>query len=175
VNSLLVTIAKFSETMLWVVGTLFVADLAALMIVVVRSGKVDQEEGRVVDEQGPLSLEDRNAMGGEVTFGGTGETKKKVFVSRSSFISDESLVDGSATKSQRFIVLGIKLAFLLFWLLIVFGMLSVLPSNPFAVLFMITVMSIILFLAANLVRKGRANALRKLKEESALGKDSQKA
>jgi hypothetical protein len=45
VNSLLVTIAKFRETMLWVVGALFVVDLAALIIVAVRSGTVDQEEG----------------------------------------------------------------------------------------------------------------------------------
>ena len=48
-NSLLVTIAKFSETMLWVVGPLFLADLVALMIVVFRSGTIDQEEGSVVD------------------------------------------------------------------------------------------------------------------------------
>jgi hypothetical protein len=163
VNSLLVTIAKFSETMLWVVGALFVVDLAALIIVAVRSGTVDQEEGCVVDEQGPLSGDDRNAMGGDVTFAGTGQTKKRVFLSRSLFISDESLVDGTATKSQRFIVHGIKLAFLLFWLLVVFGMLSVLPSNPLAVLFVIIIMSIIFFQAAALVRKGRADALRKLK------------
>jgi hypothetical protein len=166
-NSLLGTVAKFSETMLWVVGPLFLADLAALIIIVLRSGTVDQDEGCVVDEQGPLSQADRNAMGGDVTFAGTGQTKKRVFVSRSSFISDESLVDGSATKSQRFIVHGIKLAFLLFWLVVVFGMLSVLPSNPIAVLFVITIMSIILFQTATLVRKGRADALRKLKEETA--------
>jgi hypothetical protein len=44
-DSLLVTIAKFSETMLWVVGPLFLAVLAALIIVAVRSGTVNQEEG----------------------------------------------------------------------------------------------------------------------------------
>jgi hypothetical protein len=162
VNSLLVTIAKFSETMLWVVGAFFVVDLAALIIVAVRSGTVDQEEGCVVNEQGPLSGDDRNAMGGDVTFAGTGQTKKRVFLSRSLLINDESLVDGTATKSQRLIVHGIKLAFLLFWLLVVFGMLSVLPSNPLAVLFVIIIMSIIFFQAAALVRKGRADALRKL-------------
>jgi hypothetical protein len=174
-DSLLVTIAKFSETMLWVVGPLFLAVLAALIIVAVRSGTVNQnEEGRVLDEQGPLSDEDRNAMGVDVTFGGTGQTKKSVFASRSSFITDESLVDGTATKSQRLIVRGIKLAFLFLWLLIVFGILSVLPSNPVVVLFMVTIMSIMLFQAATLVRKGRADALRKLKGEVAPGKDSQK-
>jgi hypothetical protein len=174
-NSLLDTIAKFSETMLWVVGPLFLADLAALIIIVLRSGTVNQEEGRVVDEQGPLFQDDRNAMGGEVTFAGTGQTKKRVFVSRSSFISDESLVDGTATKSQRLMVHGIKLAFLLFWLLVVFGMLSVLPSNPIAVLFVITIMSIIFFQAATLIRKGRADALGKLKRKVARGEARDKA
>jgi hypothetical protein len=174
-NSLLDTIAKFGETMLWVVGPLFLADLAALIIVVLRSCKVGQEEGRVVDEQAPLFGDDRNGMGGDVTFAGTGQTKKRVFLSRSSFISDESLVDGSATKGQRLIVHGIKLAFLLFWLLVVFGMLSVLPSNPIAVLFVITIMSIILSQAATLVRKGRADAVGKLKREVASRKAREKA
>jgi hypothetical protein len=175
VNSLLVTIAKFSETMLWVVGALFVADLAALIIVAVRSGTVDQEEGCVVNEQGPLSGNDRNAIGGDVAVAGTGQTKKRVFLSRSSFISDEALVDGTATKSQRLIVHGIKLAFLLFWLLFVFGVLSVLPSNPVAGLFIIIIMSIIFFKAAAMMRKGRTDALRKLKREVAPRKAGQKA
>jgi hypothetical protein len=79
VTSLLMSVAKFSETMLWVVGTLFVADFAALMIAVVRSGKVDQEEGRVVSEQMPLSGNVRNEQGGEVAVAGTGRAKKKNF------------------------------------------------------------------------------------------------
>lgn len=166
-NSLLVTIAKFSETMLWVVGAVFVADFAALMIVVVRRGTVDQEEGRVVNEQVPLSGNDLNEMGGDVAVAGTGQAKKRVFLSRSSFISDESLIDGTATKSQRLLVLGIKLAFLLFWLLFVFGVLSALPSNPVAGLLVIIIVSIIFFRAAAMIRKGRRDALRKLKREVA--------
>jgi hypothetical protein len=43
-TSFLMSVAKFSETMLWIGGTLFVADFTVLMIAVVRSGKVDQEE-----------------------------------------------------------------------------------------------------------------------------------
>jgi hypothetical protein len=174
VDSLLVTIAKFSGTMLWVVGALFVADFTALMIVIVRSGTVDQEEGSVVREQGPLFGSDRNPMGDEVMLPGTGQAKKRVFLSRSAFISDESLVDGTATTSQRLVVHGIKLAFLLFWLLIVLGVLRVLPSNPVAGLFFITIMSIIFFQAASLIRKGRREALRNLKREVASRKDREK-
>jgi hypothetical protein len=174
VSSLLGKIATFSETMLWVVGPLFVAVLTAVIIVVVRRGTVDQEEGNVVNDQGPLSTADRNAMEQDLTVPVTGQTKERVFLSRSSFISDESLVDGTATKSQRLIVRGIKLAFFLFWLLFVFGVLSVLPSNPVAVLFMVTIMSIIFYLAASLVRKGRAEALRNLKREVASRNDREK-
>jgi hypothetical protein len=163
VNSLLVAIAKFSETMLWVVGALFVADFAALMVVVVRRGTMDQEEGCVVNEQVPLSGNNRNAMGGQIVVAGTGRAKAKIFLSRSSFISDESLVDGTATKSQRLLVHGIKLAFFLFWLLAVFGVLSVLPSNPVAGLLVIIILSVVFFKAAALMRKGRMDALRKLK------------
>jgi hypothetical protein len=175
VDSLLVTVAKFSEMMLWIIGALFVLDFAALMIVVVRSGKIDEEEGSVVNEPVPLSGNDRNAMGGDVAVGGTGQAEKRVFLSRSSFISDESLVEGTATKSQRLIVHGIKLAFFLFWLLFVFGMLSVLPSNPVAALLVIIIVSIIFFRAAAMVRKGRAEALRKLKRDVAPRKARQKA
>jgi len=163
VTSLLMSVAKFSETMLWIVGTLFVADFAALMIAVVRSGKVDQEEGRVVSEQMPLSGNVRNEMEGDVAVAGTGRAKKKIFLSRSAFISDESLIDGTATKYERLIVHGIKLALFLFWLLVIFGILTVLPSNPIAGLAAIAMFSIIFFKTAALMRKGRADALRKQK------------
>jgi hypothetical protein len=148
--------------MLWVVGAFFVANFAALMIVVVRRGTVDQEEGCVVNEQGPIIGDNLNAMGGHAVVAGRYLAKEKVLLNRSSFISDDSLVDGTATQNQRLIVHGIKLAFLLFWLLFVFGVLSTLPSNPVAVLLMILIMSIIFFKAAAMMRKGRQDALRKL-------------
>lgn len=141
-TSLLMSVAKFSETMLWIVGTLFVADFAALMIAVVRSGMVDQEEGRVVSEQMPLSGNVRNEVGSDVAVAGTGRAKNRIFLSRSAFISDESLVDRTATKYQRLIVHGIKLALFLFCLLVVFGILTVLPSNPIAGLAVIAIFSI---------------------------------
>jgi len=162
-TSFLMSVAKVSETMLWIVGALFVVDFAALMIAVVRSGKVDQEEGHVVSEQMPLSGNVRNEMGGDVAVAGTGRAKKRIFLSRSAFISDESLVDGTATKYQRLIVHGIKLAFFLFWLSFVLGILTVLPSNPIAGLAFIAILSIIFFRAAAMIRKGRTDALRKQK------------
>jgi hypothetical protein len=56
--------------------------------------------------------------------------KERILLSRSEFISDKSLVDGTATKSERALVYGIKLFFFLFGLLFVFIGLSLLPSQP---------------------------------------------
>ncbi|MGC1650362.1 MAG: hypothetical protein WA741_31450 [Candidatus Sulfotelmatobacter sp.] len=159
-NSALVTIAKFSQTMLWVVGALFVADFAVIMISLVRSGTADKDEGCVVNEA--LGSDSLDAMKGDAAVTSRYPAKKKVLLSRSSFISDKSLVDGTATKSQRLIVYGIKLAFLLFWLAWVFGLLTLLPSNPAPALLMIVLISIWFFRAVALVRKGRQDALRKL-------------
>ena len=160
-TSALVAIAKFSETMLWVVGTLLVADIAAMIIVVVRSGTVDKEEGSVVSGRRPLTGSSLNAMGGEFV-AGRYVSKEKVLVSRSSFISDESLVDGSATQSQRLIVRGIKVVFLLLWLLLVFGGLSLLPEEPALAVIFVVVPSVFFYRAAAMMRRGRQDALRKL-------------
>jgi len=80
------------------------------------------------------------------------------------FITDKSLVNGTATKAQRRLVFCIKLAAIFFWLAWVCGGVSLLPSNPAAGLALITLMSIGFFLSVRSVRKGRADALRKLQE-----------
>jgi hypothetical protein len=164
VTSMLVAIAKFSETMLWVVGALLVADFAAMMAVFFRSGTVDKEEGCVVSGRGPLTEHTLNPRAGDVDFavGGKYVGKEKILVSRSSFISDESLVDGSATKSQRLVVRGIKILFLLFWLLFVFGGFSLLPEEPALALFLVLIPSVFFYRARAMMRKGRQDALRKL-------------
>jgi hypothetical protein len=41
---LLITVASFSETAVWVFGALFVADLVLVMIYVYRIGNVDKAE-----------------------------------------------------------------------------------------------------------------------------------
>jgi hypothetical protein len=65
-NSLLVTVANFSGTMLWLVSFLLAANFVAMIIVVVRSGKVDGDEGCVVKEQGALTADAINRTGGAV-------------------------------------------------------------------------------------------------------------
>jgi hypothetical protein len=164
VNSLLATVANFSETAVWVFGALFVANGIALVIYLYRSGKVDKDEGRVVTEQSPLLGNNRIGAGCGVLVAGASWAKKKVLVSRSTYVSDMSLVDGSATKSQRLFVHGIQLQFLLFWLAFVFGALTLLRSDPAFALSCLCIMSGVLFYGVTAIRKGRADALRKLKQ-----------
>ena len=154
----LVTIAKFSETMLWVVGFLFVANLAVIILIVVRTGKVDRDEGQVVTEQG---------SGGNALGVGMYAAKEKVLVDRSTFISDESLVDGTATKTERLLVHCAQMAFFLFWLLFVFIGLRCLPSNPIQGAFFVIVPTIGFSMAGVGIYRGRTEALRKLKKRKA--------
>jgi hypothetical protein len=164
-NTLLIRVANFSGTMLWVTGFLLAANLVALMIVVVRRGKVDNDEGCVLNEQGPLTGNALNEMcGGIHVVGGGGRyvAKEKILVRRSGFISDESLVDGTATKSERLMVQGIRLFFVLFWLLFVFIGLSLLSSEPVVGAIFVIAPTISFAKAALMMRKGRQDALRKL-------------
>jgi hypothetical protein len=165
-NSLLIRVANFSGTMLWVTGFLLAANFVALMIVVVRKGKVDNDEGCVVKDHGPITGNALNEMGdGVFVVGGAGKyvAKEKILVSRSGFISDESLVDGTATKSERLMVQGIRLFFVLFWLLFVFIGLSLVPSEPVAGAIFVIAPTIFFAKAALMMRKGRQDALRKLR------------
>jgi len=161
VNLTLVSIAKFSQTILWVVGFLMVADLASITLIILRIGKVDPEEGHLVTERGSGSGGALNRVGS--LGGGRYVLKEKVLVSRSGYISDKSLVDGTATKSERLLVHCAQLLFFLFWLLFVLIGLSLLPAQPIEGAYFITLPTIGFFWAAVGMHRGRVEALRKLK------------
>lgn len=163
-NLTLVTIAKFSATMVWVDGFLLAANLFAIVLMVVRTGNVDQDEGSVVTEHGTFNGNAMNPTGGGVNRLRIGKyvAKEKILVSRSAFISDESLVDGTATKSQRLLVHCAQLFFFLFWLLFVFVGLSLAPAQPIQGAWFVIVSTIGFSMAAVGMRRGRAEALRKL-------------
>lgn len=56
--------------------------------------------------------------------------------SRSTFITMESLVNGAATREQWFVVAGIQVFFISFWLIFLgFGLMYVLRSNGFSLFF----------------------------------------
>lgn len=173
VNSLLVTLANCSKTAVWVFGSLLAADLAALCVYVHRSGNADEEEGHVVTDGGPLA--GPSVAGDDVLVGGKYAAKQKVLASRSLFVSDMALVDGSATKNQRLLVRGIQLAFLLFWLTFVFGALTLLASDPAFALTVTVIMSCGLYCGVTAIRRGRANALRELAEERAAARGNRQS
>jgi len=168
-NLMLVTIARFSEIMLWVVGFLFAADFALIVFIVARTGKVDQDEGRVLTEHGTGAGNALNPLGGAGDTPGTGKyvVKEKILLSRSEYITDESLVDGTATKTERLLVHCAQMAFFLFWLLFVFIGLTLAPSNPVQGAFFVIAPTIGFFMAGLGMYRGRTKALRKLKKRKA--------
>lgn len=163
-NSSLVTVAAVGEMAMYVFCLLFTVDLLCMAIYVLRAGNVQPEEGRVVTEKRPLTASDSLELGGRGAPGGRYWGKHKVLTSRTMFITDESLVDGTATKAQRRLVHGIQFAAILFWLAWVCGGLALLPSNPAFGVGIIILMTIWFLGGVRLVLKGRADALRKLKE-----------
>lgn len=166
-DSLLVSVAAFSEIAMYLFILLFVVDLLTLCIYVMRSGRVDPEEGKVITEDRALTANDSISMGGSGVSGGRYRGRHKVFASRSMFVTDLSLVDGTATKAQRLVVRGIKLGAILFWLAWIFGGLALLPSQPVFGVGVIVVLTFAFIHSVRMVRKGRADALRKLQERQA--------
>jgi len=164
VHLTLAAIAKFSVRMLWVVGFLFVADFGAIILIVLRTGKVDQDEGCVVTKQGTVTGNALNRTGSGVNFLGVSKYwgKEKILVHRSEFISDKSLVDGTATKSQRLLVHCAQLAFVLFWLLFVFIGLSLLPTGPIGGAIFIILSTFGFSKAGMGMHRGRVEAPRKV-------------
>ena len=165
-ESLLVTVAPYSLVAAAVFALLFVADFVAIALYVARSGKIDPEEGHVVTENRALKSGDV-AMGGTSAPGGRYWGKHKVFLSRSLFITDKSLVDGTATPAQRRLVNATKLAFVLFGLAWFCGGIAMLPSNTLGGVIFVAFATYWLIWTTRIDRKGRADALRKLKEKQA--------
>jgi len=163
VDALLTKVANFSETAVWVVGVIFVVEFVAVLVCACRAGSADEQEGHVITRRARLYG----------LIAGRYRSKSKVLVSRSRYISEMSLVDGTATKTERLIVHGIKLSFLLFWLTFVFGILTLLPSEPGVALAMLFIMLCMLYCGVTLIRKSRTDALRKLAEKHACRKTSQ--
>ena len=64
-------------------------------------------------------------------------SKRKRLGSTSDFITDDSLVDGTATFGQRMMVLGIITLFISLFLIFVGTGLMVMKDNPLAILFLI--------------------------------------
>jgi hypothetical protein len=159
-------VANFGETAVWVVGVLFFLEFVAVFICLYRTGAADEEEGRTVTERMRVS---GSSFSSNSPLAARYLSRSKVFVSRSGYISEMSLVDGTATIAERLIARGIKLAFFLFWLTCVFGILALLPSDPGIALTLLLIWSFAWCCGINLIRKSRADALRRLAERRTSG------
>ena len=89
---MLIAVTNFSQTAVWVFGILFVVEFVALCVYVYRSGNADEQEGHVVIDDAAIPGIDR-VIGGDVLVGRKYRSKKKVFASRSAYVSDMALVD----------------------------------------------------------------------------------
>jgi len=118
---------------------------------------------------------DRRGQSRSGVAGGRYWGKHKVLASRSTFITDMSLVDGTATKAQRLLVRGIKLAGIFFFLAWVCGGLALLSSQPIAGVLIVIFFTGMFIHTVRMVRKGRADALRKLQEKQASRHNRHKA
>jgi hypothetical protein len=126
-RSFLDLLVKVGIRMLVAVGILLVADLLALSIYTIRKGKSDESEGKTLVTDESVTADGKGTLGTtRQIVAARYRTKKKILVNRNDFISDDSLAAGTATTDQRMIAYGIKLLFVLFWLVFVsWGMMEI--------------------------------------------------
>jgi len=93
--------------------TVLVTDIAALVLFTIRHGHSDNRAGKVITANSPLRSMSPGAPPS------WGWSKRKILVSKNQFVTMESLVDGTATLSERTLVAGIYTLFISFFLIFV--------------------------------------------------------
>lgn len=144
--------ASLGKWILALAGTIFVADMIALVVYTIRNGESDESEGKVVADDRPLMPP---PVAGPTTM--TAWTKRKVLLSKGGIITDDSLVDGSATFAERLAVLGIIVAVTSFFLLFVGASLLLLPFS----LFILAIPAIFYYNFTRAAWRGRQRAKRR--------------
>jgi hypothetical protein len=135
---ILETISRTGSILLTVVGALFLTTLAALIFYTIRHGKSDADQDPSADSKESITAGQMGTIGtNRLIAKANYRTKKKILASRSGFITDDSLAEGTATPGERWMVRGIKLFITLFWLLFVSIGLMTMKSNLLAVFFII--------------------------------------
>jgi hypothetical protein len=125
------TASHVGAWMLGIVISVMVVDLILMVIYTIRHGQSDGRSGTVETDDEPLSPP--MWMKGRIG-SWHGRTKRRIVASRSGFISNESLADGSATVGERLMVVGI-ITFLFCFFLVFLGMgLLMMEDNPLVLL-----------------------------------------
>ena len=140
-QSIFETLATIGHRMIIVVGVLFVADLAAMIIYTIRKGTPNDDDDSpdgMTDSDGSLTADAAGTLASDQQLVAANyKTKKKTLIQQSGFVSDDSLADGTATAAERMMVHGIQVFFVLFWLLFVSAGMIGMKSNPLAVFLII--------------------------------------
>jgi 1,4-dihydroxy-2-naphthoate octaprenyltransferase len=89
--------------------TMLVADIAVMVVYTIRHGQSDDQAGKVVTDDSVIGSLDRTP----------GISKRKILGSKSGFVTMESLVEGTATRGERMMALGISTAMVSFFLIFV--------------------------------------------------------
>jgi len=113
--------------LLGIVVSVMVVDMALMVIYTIRHGQPDGRSGTVETDDEPISPP--MWMKGKVGRW-HGRYKRRILASRSGFVSNESLADGTATLGERLMVVGI-ITFLFCFFLVFLGMgLLMMEDNP---------------------------------------------
>jgi hypothetical protein len=127
--------ARIGPRVTIVAAVILVLDLAALVTIMILRGQTDRATGAVVDD-GPM------AMGLGPRFG---RSKRKILVSKSGFVTVESLVEGTATLAERLLVVGIFVLFASFFLVFVGVALMILQEWAVAAVLFVAVPGFFVF------------------------------
>jgi hypothetical protein len=129
VPALAFKLAKIGWVLLILDLTIFAGAMISLIVYVVRRGKSNEEEGKVITTSDVIGSVDPTIRG---------FSKEKVLVSRSKFVSMESLVNGTASKQDVRFAIAITVALISFSLIFACVALINLPSQgPGVLLFMV--------------------------------------
>lgn len=129
-QSLLDTIAHLGGRLLVAAVTVLVFDLAAMITYTIRNGSRDEDANESAGPRNSILLDNpRKRIGTEWMVARKYRSKTKILGQASGFITDDSLIDGTATLGQRMMVHGIKLWFACMWLILVSAGMSIVSRN----------------------------------------------
>jgi len=125
------TAAHVGAWMLGIVISVMVVDLTLMVIHTIRRGQSDGRNGAVETDDQPMSPP--MWMKGRVGRW-HGRYKRRILASRSGFVSNESLADGTAPPGERWMVVGIITFMSCFFLVFLGAGLLTLDDNPLVLL-----------------------------------------
>ena len=122
--------ARLGRGIVIVAALVLVADLAFLAIYAIRNWRTDDMQGTVVTENRALNI----SLNG-LPLAGAGRSKLKILYSKSGFVTMDSLLDGTATRGERWMALGIVTLYASFFLVFVGAGLIMMKQLAIFVLF----------------------------------------